>query len=164
MDSLEIERDIQLVTPFPLDHHGLLWGWLHEFPEQNFDDGGPRTLAEFTALILRWQMEGRDIYEVLYRGRSVGAVGMFVGPFCSRFSGVCFTREVHGKGIAIAAVRMVLKKTRTPRFEATYFADNIAIRKMFQKLGAIEVPCVAMPVLRHGKVVECATVVMSGVN
>ena len=136
-----MKTDLQLVTPFPPEHYPQLWAWMLEFPLQNLDDDGPKSLEEFTAHMQAKEAAGETSYEIIQLGQPVGIIVIqrytFIHPR-AKFAGVCFSKEVHGKGVALEAIKTVLQKTFDGGAEsvvASYFSDNIAIHKMFQKLG-----------------------------
>lgn len=155
---------VDLVSPFPPNNIPLLWEWLHEFPLQNFDDGGPKTLREFSAALKQREAQGQIISEVRYEGEPVGVVGIArTSPSQVEFCGVCFTRKVHGKGVALAAIRKILAYASYDGVRsavATYFADNVAVAKMFKKLGAVEVDSFLNPTKRKGQAVTCTKVMI----
>lgn len=171
---------LQLVTPFPPEHYSLLWGWLQQFPASNFDDSGPRTLEEFVASMGRRVLSGQTCYEVVHNGQPVGAIAFTMVGFIhqqAKFCGICFDQAVHGKGIALEAVRMVLREVFSRGAQsamAVHFSDNIAVQKMFRKLGsyrnarkgtlpiAREVAKVLNPATRGGEQVNLTVVVIDG--
>lgn len=163
MDSaVAVRHDIKLVTPFPRSRYPDLWGWLQEFPKQNFDDGGPRTLGQFEKWMdARVSYGGHTVYEVVSARQTVGAIGMIFGSKTAKFCGICFSKAVHGTGVAREAVGAVLDKAFARGAHvviAEYFADNIAIRKFFQKMGARDVGEFMGFSMRGGEPVKCKRV------
>lgn len=174
----KLPLDIQLVTPFPAEHYGQLWAWLNQEPSANFDDSSPKTLEEFSAS-METRQKSQMIYEVVQHGQPIGVIGIehftHVTPQ-AKFVGICFTKEACGKGIALEAVKMVLQKTFSGGAQsvvAMYHSDNIAVSKMFRKLGvalgdrkrrplACEVARFPNPATRDGKPVEMTMVLIDG--
>lgn len=151
--------EIELISPFPREHFATLWAWMAEFPSSNLDDGGPKNADELGKSLITKQQAGEKVYLVVYRGQPVGAIGYAqISPTDGMFRGVCFTRGVHGSGVAFHAVRLVLEKafaggTRTVLAYA--FADNIRIRKFLRKFGATKRAAPGLPsARRNGKVVQ----------
>ncbi len=152
------------LQPFPREHYPMLWGWLLEFPENNFDDAGLKNLEDFTRLMDRDRELGREIFEVTHDRIPVGAISIRKSKETARFNGICLTREVHGRGIAAAAVGQILDnlfREGIRSVTATYFSDNVAVRKMFQKLGAVDVEEIQNATMRAGKPVSATTVRLS---
>ena len=128
------------IVPFPEAHAHLLWAWLHEFPEQNFDDTCPKTLKEFLKARER-TFPGMRSWEVLHNGAPVGCISHCPAELgAERFCGICFTKSVHGTGVALDATRMVLerifKDLKVPAVAAIYFEDNHRVARFLRKLGA----------------------------
>lgn len=133
-------ESLQLVTPFPREHYGLLWGWLNEDKEKNFSDDGPRTLEALKLNVAERQKEGETIYEVLLEGEPIGVIAHkpVVDGIMERFNGICFTEKTHGTGVPFEAVAMVLDrifKTGVSMVAAAYFADNLRVEAFLKKLG-----------------------------
>jgi len=154
-------KDLQLVSPFPREHHVTLWAWMREFPSSNLDDYGPKNAEELGKSLTTKQQAGEKVYLVVYRGRPVGAIGYArVSTTEGVFRGVCFAKEVHGSGVAFEAVRMVLVRAFRDGVGivlAYAFADNIRIRKFLRKFGAIRKLAPGLPSsMRGGKVVQTA--------
>src|SRR5437879_5857660 len=105
--------DLQLVTPFPPEHYPMLWGWLRQRPDANFDDAGPHTLDAMVEDMGERIAAGQTVYEVIKSGQPVGVIAIKRVDHVhhqQKFCGICFDESVHGKGVAIEAVRMVLRK------------------------------------------------------
>lgn len=129
------------LEPFPFDRLRDLWAWLKQFPENNFDDEGPRTLGELDAM-LRARLDGGE-YLFAVRdaaGELCGAVGFqLCASHLGMFRGIVFDRRVHGTGIAAAAVQRVIDAAFAAgisKVSALYYADNPRIHRFLQKLGA----------------------------
>lgn len=149
------------IRPFPAEHYPELWRWLRQFPMQNFDDEGPDNLADFTKSMESRLAAGQSVFEVLHEDVPVGAIGILRYGDTAKFCGICFDRIVHGKGIAAAAVDEILSGLFNEGVRivtATYFSDNMAVRKMFQKLGAVDVEQFRCAATRAGKPVSAITV------
>lgn len=130
---------VELESPFPPEVLLLVWQWMLEFPEQNFDDFGPRNVAEFIDQIERRDKAGERMWMVKHEGRYVGFIGFIPAtPRVGTFH-VCFAREVHGKGIAREAVLLMLRMLfaeGVEKVQAAYFADNWPVRRFLKKLKA----------------------------
>lgn len=143
-----------LVSPFPRSAYALAWEWLHQFRHNNFDDTGPKTFPDFAL-----EMERRERFErtwgVEHAGQFVGLIGY--APMTRRagmFHGIVFDQQVHGKGIAKAAVRAVLtelfEEGGVDKISAAYFADNRKIGRLLLGLGAQREGYLRRQTLRDG--------------
>jgi RimJ/RimL family protein N-acetyltransferase len=131
---------IDLVSPLPMDWIPLLWQWLREDPQANFDDYAPTTLEDF-----RDEMTQRLVIErswgVLVDGAPVGAIGYF--PATARLGmlhGICFTRQVCGTGVARVAVQRVLDElfaTGVDKVCVSCFVDNVRVHRFLASFGAV---------------------------
>lgn len=141
-----------LTTPFPADKVPLLWQWMHENPSANFDDAGPKSVEELAEQVASRQASGESLWIVSDRQGPVGAVGFDFER--SMIRGVCFTRRVHGTGIARRALAWVLGMAFEGGSEwvsAAYFADNGPIRGLLLKFGAEDIAEMDSIVTRAGK-------------
>ncbi len=131
---------ISMIEPFPPEHYCLLWRWLREFPEQNFDDAGPKTLEELEQSIKERYRAGHTLIEVLANEKPAGLIGyQQVSLDVGIFRGICFTQSVHGSGIPIQALREFLESLfdgQTEKVYAQYFSFNRRVGRFLQKLGA----------------------------
>ena len=146
------------IEAFPLERLPELWAWLGQFPENNFDDAGPRSLEEFEAEMRRRLASGQWLLGVAADGRLVGAIGFeCLAPYLGMFRGIVFDRSVHGAGIAAQAVRAVLERafrTGIEKVSALYFADNKRIDGLLIKLGAIDEGLLRKHTRRNGQPVD----------
>jgi RimJ/RimL family protein N-acetyltransferase len=129
------------LTLDPSVEYAAAWGWLSEFPASNFDDYGPRNMVDFAI-----EMERRQAVEIVRTVRLDGAAVGMIGycPITHRtgmFRGICFTRSVHGSGIAQRAVRAFLGERwaeGVEKISASFFADNRHIHRFLAGLGAVD--------------------------
>lgn len=135
----ETSMAVELESPFPPEVLLLVWEWLLEYPEQNFDDFGPRNIAEFIDHIERRDKAGERMWMVKYDGLYVGFLGFTpVSPIVGTFH-LCFSRTVHGKGVAREAVLQMLRllfSEGIEKVQVAYFADNWPVRRFLKKLKA----------------------------
>ncbi len=131
--------DISLEYPFPRDKLSLLWGWIHEFPQANLDDTGPKDYVAFENIMLD-RIEKEVTCGVIFRDNLVGIIGYKpTTESTGLFHGICFAHAVHGRGVASKAVRTFIAKLFAEGVEkiwAEYFASNRRIRRFFISLGA----------------------------
>jgi RimJ/RimL family protein N-acetyltransferase len=134
-----------------------LWEILREFPEHNFDDSGPETLADFEEMIAdRLRRETMVVFEV---GDELAGAAAFEALSCrtGMLRGVCFARQVHGTGIPLAAMRSAiagLYASGIEKIAARIFADNTRAWLFFQKLGAVEEGLLHAETTRAGQLVD----------
>ena len=129
------------VSQFPMEQLPEAWRWLQQFPNNNFDDYGPKDFSEF-----KKEMYGRlsseSIFGVSYLNELVGAVGVIsLSPQVSMLHGICFDKAIHGSGIAAKGVGMILAdyfKNGASKVCASYFADNLVVHRFLSKLGFVE--------------------------
>lgn len=117
----------------------LLWAWMQEFRQFNFDDSGPKSAVDLASSIDFWMDSGVNFFEVLAGNKPVGAIGLLVSGDQAQFRGICFSSSVHGTGIPAAAVMEVLEShfaTGVKRVLASYFQDNRRVAKFLGKFGA----------------------------
>lgn len=151
------------LVPFPVASIEDAWGWLNEFPKANFDDDGPKSLEDFKAGLL-WRVQNHHaIIGVLHAGACVGIIGMKqVSPQRAEFSGICFSKAVHGKGIAFAALSQLIaalwQDEGMRKIEAKHFADNQRVARLFAKLGGRFEGLLRQHVTRNGVPIDCKLV------
>lgn len=146
---------MQLTTPFPHAHIPMLMEWLHEYPESNFDDTGARTLDGLRDAIRYREDSGEILWEVIQSGQPVGIIA-YKQLFREQgmFRGICFTREMHGTGVPLRAVRKVLSMVfdgDTQKVAAIHFEDNFRVAAFLKKLGAVSREHSLSPTVRNGK-------------
>ena len=157
MITTQASAAIQLVTPFPLELHGMLHRWMLEFPERTLDDFWPRNPQAFSDAI-----EARSIAEktflVTEDEKPVGFIGYCrITSHLGSLRGVCFTREVHGNGTAVRVVRKLLQcefDEGVHKIMAFPFTDNLRAIAFYKKLGAIKEGTLAKHTIRGGKVTD----------
>ncbi len=136
----------------------LLWQFMLEFPKHNFDDGGPQTFEQFERA-----MAERIAHEVLV-GFTIED-GSFVGatayrPFTPRsgvLHGMCFSRSVHGTGLAAEAMRGFLDslfRDGAEKVSAQLHADNIRAWRFFKKLGFVQEGLFRAHTTRAGRLID----------
>jgi len=149
---------ITLTSPFPPEHVPLLWSWLHQFPQYNFDDSQPRDAQELEAMIWWRQEDGEVIWEVKLDDLPVGAIGYKkLTPEEGLFRGICFTSSVHGLGIAYYAVSQALNiafRDGTQVVKAEFFAHNYRIQKLLEKLGGTVSDYITCGSIQNGKLID----------
>lgn len=149
--------DITLLEGVPPSLYPKVWAWLHEFPENNFDDSSVRSYEEFAA-----SMEDRAhterIWLVSAAGEPCGIIAYL--PLDARlgcFHGICFARAVHGQRIAKHAVRHVLDlifASGTEKIQAAFFATTPRINRFLLGLGAVTEGLLRKQATRHGVPVD----------
>lgn len=148
---------VTLSRPFPANHYDKLWAWLHEYPDNNFDDFGTRNFVEFCCEIDR-RAEMEDTFLVRSHGAPVGAIGYIgLNSHLGMFHGICFAKAVHGKGIAAEAVKAVLNRafsTGVYKVSAEIHADNLQVWAFLKKLGAAQEGLMIGHTLRNGKPID----------
>ena len=156
------EKPIVKLIPFPPGMVGEAWKWMHEFPAANFDDDGPKTLADFSAQLLASVQRGSNIIGVEHDGKTVGIVRLTrLNSRLAMFGGICFSKEVHGKGIARAALEQVIAILWLDGIEkiiAQYFADNQRVRSFLAKLGAKDEGFHRKHAKRGGKIIDVRSI------
>jgi RimJ/RimL family protein N-acetyltransferase len=114
------------------------WDWLQEFPQNNFDDFGPKNHAEFVAEIGHRRMCGERIWFAYVATEPVGIIGYApLNSYCGTFHGICFAKEWHGKGVARAAVSKVIDEifaSGQQKISASFFDGNIRIYRFLLSL------------------------------
>lgn len=159
VDAVRVSAGDVSLVPFQPAWIPLAWEWLHEFPEANFDDYGPKTLQEFAGDLLERVQGGQLIIGVVSGGVTVGIIGF--QPLTERlgkFAGICFSKAVHGQGIAFSAVKMMLETLWVEgyeKIEMKFFADNERIANLFHKLGAHDEGMLFEHTLRGGRAIDC---------
>jgi RimJ/RimL family protein N-acetyltransferase len=148
---------ISLISPFPAEHIHLLWGWMCEDRLASFDDSGPRSLDEFRHHMACRVNDGQEIWEVLKDDVPVGAIGYAeTAKGIGMFKGICFTKSVHGTGVAREAVSRVLEKAFSEGVGivyARYFASNTKIARFLARFAAERLMRSNSNVLQGGKIV-----------
>jgi RimJ/RimL family protein N-acetyltransferase len=149
---------LELLAPFPLDHSPLFWSWLQENPSANFDDSGPKDAGELRALIDRRLGAGEQAWEVLADGEPVGAIGYIqCSPSVGGLRGMCFAQRVHGTGVSLRAMRLLLSLAfarGTKTIEAFYFASNARVERFLAKLGFGDIEVISSGSTQQGRLID----------
>lgn len=143
----------------------LLWGWMNEYPRSNFDDYAPKTVEEFHDEILSRIQRREIICMALYNDEPVGCIGF--APITDRLGslhGICFSKAVHGKGLAPFAVRRFLEKVfaagKVEKIKASYFKDNMRIKKFLRAQGFVHEGTAMAETLRAGVATDMSLVAL----
>jgi RimJ/RimL family protein N-acetyltransferase len=127
------------LRPFPETDIGLLWEWMHEYPDLNFDDGGPQTQQELAALLWSRIEDSESQWEVLADGQPVGFIGYrHISRRTGALRGIVFSRAVHGTGVARQALIQLLTKAfedGADVVKAEFFSHNHRVQRFLEKLG-----------------------------
>lgn len=124
--------------PLAFEELPLLWRYLEEFPQHNFEDGGPASLSEFEQTLAE-RAKTERLVGFHQEGAFIGAAAYL--PFTRRsgaLHGVCFARKVHGSGVARQAVEGFLDaiaREGAEKISAQLHADNVRAWRFFKKMG-----------------------------
>ena len=146
----------------------LLWKWLNEYPRANFDDEGDKCIEEFEITMGRRLGRGEICMVAIFNKEPVGCIGY--APVTHRLGslhGICFSKEVHGSGVAAFALKNFLKILFSGKVEkvfATYFHDNLRIKKFLRKQGFVHEGTLIDHVVRGGKVTTMSLVALHKKN
>ena len=131
--------EILLVFPFKREDLPLLWEWVQEFPQANFDDSGPRDYTVFER-IMTDRIQNEVTCGVILDNTLVGIIGYKpTDEHSGSFHGICFAHAIHGRGVATKAVRTFIAKLYAggvEKISAQYFASNRRVRRFLKNLGA----------------------------
>ncbi len=156
---------LRLVTR---DDIPLLWKWLNEFPRNNFDDSAPSMVEEFEVEMGRRIQRGEICYGALHNGKLVGCMGYAkVTHRLGSLHGICFSKEVHGTGVAAFAMKNFLRMIFSGKVEkvfATYFQDNLAVKKFLRKQGFVHEGTLKEHAVRLGKPIDMSLVALHKKN
>ncbi len=152
---------VTLVSPFPPGDLYLAWAWLNENEDANFDDYGPPRYAEFERQMLERAKTERT-WGVIHAGKLCGIVAYLpITPRLGTWHGICFVSEVHGTGIARAALRVIIKElfdSGVEKITASYFADNSRVERFLLALGAEYEGTLRKHTMRHGQAIDMRVV------
>lgn len=157
LDVRVIVRDMELVTPFPVDRLTDVWQWAQEFPSANFDDYGANQESDFIEQI-KDRMKREVIWGVTKESRLCGIVAFL--PITNRmgtFHGICFAKghcSFIEKRRAVQGVIDSLFSLGIEKICATYFSDNVKIDRFLADLGAIEEGVLRKHTVRGGVLVD----------
>jgi|ERR1051325_1369682 RimJ/RimL family protein N-acetyltransferase len=137
--SPQIESTVTLISPFPTESLNLVWNWLNQFPENNFDDFGPKNFGEFESEMIR-RMSVEKTWGVRKDGVLCGIIAFLpLNYHVGTFHGICMSKAVHGTGTAKRAVRTVVDEifqSGVMKISASYFATNSKVEHLLLSLGA----------------------------
>jgi RimJ/RimL family protein N-acetyltransferase len=136
----------------------MIWDWLNEFPLRNFDDFGPKTLAEFTRVLQR-RIDNERVWIAFVQREPAGIIGYAsVNSYCGHFHGICFAKKWHGQGVARAAVSKVIDEvflmSDKQKISASFFRDNHRIQRFLRTLGFKFEGLLTAQTLRGGQPVD----------
>ncbi len=154
MSTPQLQSDpVTLVSPFTWKHRFPAWGWLHQFPDNNFDDYGPRDYESFSR-DLKQRIATERTWLALRDGEPCGIIGYLpITPRMGSFHGICFDKAVHGYGTAKAAVSMVIEELFDSGVEkicASFFLENERVFNFLSGLGSRTEGILRKHTLRHG--------------
>ncbi len=143
-----------MVNPFPVEWSAQLYGWLREDWDANVSDEGPQSLDEVTADLMQRHGVEQTWGVVTETGQPVGFLGYApVNHEVGMLHGVCFAQSVQGTGIAanaLAAVLVELARQNVRKVSASYFADNLRVRRFLQRQGFVDEGFLVNQTRRHG--------------
>lgn len=153
MTAIQPSTKIELVSPFPVELYVALYDWSMQFPDRTMDDFWYKDMDVLCRELDRRGGE-EDTYAVIENGKPVGFIGfMKLTPHLGTLRGVCFTREVHGNGTAVRALRSVLQQQfdeGVHKIMAFPFWDNLRARAFYKKLGAVQEKRLEEHTMRNG--------------
>lgn len=137
----------------------MLWRWLNDFRNSSIDDSGPQTFDDLARFVEMKLESNHEVVEVQWDDSPVGVVSYQQLTFTDgHFRGICFAREVHGKGIPQDAVAQFLDgkfASGTQRVLAEHDADNTVIRTFLEGFGAKYLGKFIRDTRRNGQLVPC---------
>ncbi len=144
---------VTLVSPFPWEHRFPAWGWLLQFPDNNFDDYGQQEFDTFARELKRRFLAERT-WLALRDGQPCGIIGYLpITPRMGSFHGIAFDEAVHGDGTAKAAVSMVIQElfgSGVEKICASFFFENERVFNFLSGLGARTEGILRKHTLCHG--------------
>ena len=115
---------------------------------------GHKTLDEVTAELMHRHGVEQTWGVVTETGQPVGFIGYApVNHETGMLHGVCFAKAVHGTGIAataFTAVLVELARQNVGKVSASYFADNLRVRRFLQRQGFVDEGFLVNQTRRHG--------------
>lgn len=148
---------LTLTSPLPASGYPSAWAWLREFPSANFDDYGPATFSDFCGAMIE-RSKAERTWGVLHCGVPCGIIAYLpITPRSGTFHGICFSREVHGTGVARAAVSRVIQEifeSGIEKISATFFADNLRVARFLASLGAVDEGLLRKHTVRDGIAID----------
>lgn len=152
---LESTAVLSYQTPFPADHWPLLWAWLHEYPDCNFDDDGPKTCEALVAGREATATMGECTWLVLADGVPCGFLSFqSMTTRLGMTRGICFAKAVHGSGIPKRAIREWrdhLFGLGIRKICAAYYEHNVRVSALLRSLGAVPEGRLAAQVTQDGQ-------------
>jgi RimJ/RimL family protein N-acetyltransferase len=129
---------IQLASPFPLEAADSLWRWLTTPATPNWDDFTDIPQSQFAAL-LATRRKAHQTWAIRFEEKLVGYVGFRRdSPICGQFQGMVIAPEYRFQHIGREALSKVLAELReagVEKFLAFVFADNRAVKRIFETCG-----------------------------
>lgn len=145
---------ITLTAPMPKEWWPLVWDWMHQYPDMNFDDECMTTLDEFIAA----RPVGEMTCGVSLDGRPVGFLSYC--PITRRLGstrGICFDQSVHGHGVAYTAIRQAFDfifAQGVEKIQAICFADNYPMIRLMLRLGGVQEGLLRKQFMRNGQPID----------
>jgi len=162
-DVVEATKDeLEVLTILPSivagDLARTVWQWLQEFPLANFDDFGPKSVADLVIDVQRRIARGERVWVAWRNCAPIGIIGYApVNSYCGMFHGICFAEEWHNTGVAQAAVGKVIDEifaTSQQKISASFFRDNERVHSFLHGLGFTFEGLMTRQTLRGGKPVD----------
>jgi RimJ/RimL family protein N-acetyltransferase len=158
MTETGVQADAVVIRPYPLHDVRDAWEWLQEFPQNNFDDFGPKSRTEFREELIERSRRGEKIWIAYVNHEPAGIIGYApMNTYCGSFHGICFAKKWHGKGVAKAAVSKVIDEIFAggqQKISASFFADNERVAYFLYQLGFKYEGTLLAQTLRGGKPVD----------
>lgn len=155
MTATSVDRITVKIAMPPIE---LLWKWLNEFPQNNFDDFGPKSEEELIVDLTRRAHRGEYVWMVYVGEAPVGVIGYApMSDYCGMFHGICITREWHGRGVGNYAVREVIDAIFDMGYQkisASFFRDNHRVDAFLNRLGFRHEGILTRQTMRGGKPVD----------
>jgi len=149
---------LTLESPAPSEWGPIVWQWMHQHPDLNFDDGSATTQDVWLAGLAAEAAEGERTWGARSDGRPIGFLGMRpLSPRVWMSRGLCFCRSVHGTGLPHLATARALAEVFALGAEkvcAPYYAHNVRVGAFLRGLGAVEEGCLRGQVTQHGRPVD----------
>lgn len=143
----------ELIDGFPKSAYLQAWRWLLEFPLHNFDDYGPQSFSDF-AEAMEERSKTERTWGITSEGQLCGIVAYLpYTPRSGTFHGICFSKSVHGTGIARRAVKQILAElfaSGVQKISASFFADNQQVHRFLAGLGAVDEGLMRQHTVRGG--------------
>jgi RimJ/RimL family protein N-acetyltransferase len=137
----------------------MTWDWLNEYPDNNFDDFGPKDMNAFELEIKKRLASGEKLWHVWIDRKPVGIIGyVMLNRYCGSFHGICFAEKWHGRGVARVSVGRIVddlfESGQQQKISASFFSDNVRVAGLFDRLGFHYEALLFKQTLRGGKSVD----------